>query len=64
MKIEISKLTFDKLKAIIEDEFEGYDFDMIIQHLLSCYDQSKKNTELYKKMKRETENLMKLAMGN
>jgi len=63
MKIEISKLTFDKLKTIIEDEFEGYDFDLIIQHLLSCYDQSKKNTELYKKMEREVENLMKLAKG-
>ena len=63
MKIEISELTYNKLKTVKEDEFEGYDFDMITQHLLSCYEQSKKNNELYKKMEREVENLMKLAKG-
>ncbi|KYK31994.1 MAG: hypothetical protein AYK22_00090 [Thermoplasmatales archaeon SG8-52-3] len=63
MKIEVSNLTYNKLKTIKENEFEGYDFDMMIKYLLTFYNQNKKNHQLFKKMEKEVENLMKLAKG-
>ena len=63
MKIEISEQTYNKLKKIKDNWFEGYDFDKMIQYLLVCYDQTKNNRELYKKMESEMENLIKLSRG-